>query len=66
MTINKAQGQSVVHVGLDLRTAVFAHGQLYVALSRCTSPLRIKVLFAEDKQDMRTMNIVYQEVLPNL
>ncbi len=66
MTINKAQGQSVTHVGLDLRTAVFAHGQLYVALSRCTSPLHIKVLFAEDKTDMKTMNIVYQEVLPNL
>ena len=66
MTINKSQGQSVTHVGLDLRTAVFAHGQLYVALSRCTSPSRIKVMFAEEQEDMRTMNIVYQEVLPNL
>ena len=66
MTINKSQEQSVTHVGLDLQTAVFAHGQLYVALSRCTSPIRIKVLFAEDKTDMRTMNIVYQEVLPLL
>ena len=34
MTINKAQGQT--HVGLDLRTHVFSHGQLYVALSHCT------------------------------
>ncbi|KIJ10368.1 hypothetical protein PAXINDRAFT_63412 [Paxillus involutus ATCC 200175] len=33
MTINKAQGQSVKHVGLDLRSGVFSHGQLYVALS---------------------------------
>ncbi|CAG8854438.1 19380_t:CDS:1, partial [Gigaspora margarita] len=38
MTINKSQDQSVKHVGLDLRTPVFSHGQLYVALSRCTSP----------------------------
>jgi hypothetical protein len=37
MTINKSQGQGVKNVGLDLRTPVFSHGQLYVALSRCTS-----------------------------
>ena len=33
MTINKSQGQSVQNVGLNLRTSVFSHGQLYVALS---------------------------------
>ena len=33
LTINKAQGQSVRHVGIDLREPVFTHGQLYVALS---------------------------------
>ncbi|KAG5715428.1 hypothetical protein E4T56_gene6682 [Termitomyces sp. T112] len=32
MTINKSQGQSVKHVGLDLQSGVFSHGQLYVAL----------------------------------
>jgi len=37
MTINKSQGQSVEHVGLDLRTPTFSLGQLYVALSRTTS-----------------------------
>jgi ATP-dependent exoDNAse (exonuclease V) alpha subunit len=61
MTINKAQGQSVDNVGLDLRTDVFAHGQLYVALSRCTSSQRIKVLFKNDSTV--TKNIVYPEVL---
>ncbi|XP_058208348.1 uncharacterized protein LOC131321381 [Rhododendron vialii] len=34
MIINKSQGQSVKFVGVDLRTPVFSHGQLYVALSR--------------------------------
>ncbi|KAA6373334.1 MAG: putative ATP-dependent DNA helicase PIF1, partial [Streblomastix strix] len=37
MTINKAQGQSFTHVGIDLSKPVFAHGQLYVALSRSRS-----------------------------
>ena len=32
MTINKAQGQTVKHVGLNLNSPVFSHGQLYVAL----------------------------------
>jgi hypothetical protein len=45
ITINKSQGQSVDHIGLDLCTDVFAHGQLYVALSRCTSSQRVKALF---------------------
>lgn len=45
ITINKAQGQSVIYVGLDLCIPVFSHGQLYVALSQCTSAERIKVLF---------------------
>jgi hypothetical protein len=62
MTINKSQGQLVDHIGLDLRTNVFAHGQLYVALSRCTSGCHVKAL-------LRMMligpqkNIVYPEVL---
>jgi hypothetical protein len=62
MTINKSQGQSVKHVGIDLRTPVFTHGQLYVALSRSTSAQRIKILFPNDEQ-CSTTNIVYPEVL---
>ena len=63
MTINKSQGQSVSHVGLDLTTPAFSHGQLYVALSRCTSATRIKVLLNENSVDGRTPNVVYKEVL---
>ena len=37
MTINKAQGQSLSKVGIDLRQQPFAHGQLYVALSTVRS-----------------------------
>jgi hypothetical protein len=68
MTINKSQGQSVAHVGVDLQTPAFAHGQLYVAMSRVTSASGIKVLFTPDEDNphhTKTVNVVYKEVLLN-
>ena len=47
MSINKAQGQSVTVVGLNLQIPVFTHGQLYVALSRCTTKQGVKILFPD-------------------
>ena len=67
MTINKSQGQSVEHVGINLQTSVFSHGQLYVAFSRCTSPLNISVLLPEQSQkSRRTLNVVYKEVFNSI
>ena len=66
MTINKSQSQSVKQVGLDLWTPVFAHSQLYVALSRYTSGNQIKVILAPENTSRTTVNIVYQEVLNGL
>jgi hypothetical protein len=63
ITINRAQGQSVKYVGVDLRIPVFAHGQLYVALSRVTSKKNLKILLPHDNLDSRTNNIVYKEAL---
>ncbi|KAL6634793.1 hypothetical protein ACP70R_027464 [Stipagrostis hirtigluma subsp. patula] len=71
MTINKAQGQTIPHVGVYLPDPVFSHGQLYVALSRATSRNNIKILAVPDnKNDNQSMstgtftkNIVYKEVL---
>ena len=63
MTINKAQGQSIYYVGID---PVFSHGQLYVALSCCTSSDRIKVIFPVDSNSTLTTNIVYTEVLSGM
>ena len=37
VTIHKSQGKTYSKVILDLGSGTFAHGQLYVALSRCTS-----------------------------
>ena len=65
MTINKAQGQSLQHVGLDLWTPVFTHGQFYVAVSRVTSVHNIKAIWNPDVDNAVTTNIVYPEVLLN-
>ncbi|OWZ00029.1 Helitron helicase [Phytophthora megakarya] len=67
MTINKAQGQSIHHVGIYLESPVFAHGQLYVALSRVTSRKAIKIAVDAEMIDedgrVHTKNIVYREFL---
>jgi hypothetical protein len=63
LSINKAQGQSVRYVGLNLRIAVFAHGQLYVALSRATSSHNIKILLPDNTIEPLAHNVVYEEIL---
>ena len=37
VTIHKSQGQTFERVVIDVGYGTFAHGQMYVALSRCTS-----------------------------
>ena len=62
MSINKAQGQSLDRVCIYLNNPVFAHGQLYVALSRCTDCRNLWVLLPPNTY-RRTPNIVYREVI---
>eukprot|EP00268_Persea_americana_P054791 TRINITY_DN6313_c1_g1_i1.p1 TRINITY_DN6313_c1_g1~~TRINITY_DN6313_c1_g1_i1.p1 ORF type:complete len:201 (-),score=21.42 TRINITY_DN6313_c1_g1_i1:1867-2469(-) len=67
MMINKAQGQTLEHLGIYLTQLVFSHGQLYVALSRAKTAATVKVLIkpgiVDTSENTCTSNVVYQEIL---
>ena len=73
LTISRAQGQTFQKAGLYLPRNVFAHGHMYVGLSRCGNPNGLHVYadqteFAhlQDKLDQTCLyskNVVFQEVL---
>uniref|UniRef100_A0A0D3AB26 ATP-dependent DNA helicase n=1 Tax=Brassica oleracea var. oleracea TaxID=109376 RepID=A0A0D3AB26_BRAOL len=68
MTINKSQDQSLKQVALYLPHPVFTHGQLYVAMSRVTTPSGLKILDETsdiDGEDGVT-NIVYKEIFKDV
>ena len=63
MTINKAQGQTLQQVGLFMCTDVFAHGQLYVALSRIPDPNKLNIcVLPPDGDRIELKNIVYRAI----
>lgn len=75
MTINKSQGQTLDKVGIYLNDVVFAHGQLYVALSRCRNKQNIKIFVKDqdtrqgrllhqvaDRERVFTRNVIFREV----
>lgn len=69
MTINKSQGQTFNHIGLDLTHPPFTHGQLYVALSRVRSFDSLSILPNPESVvngNHTTHNIVFQDVLTGI
>ena len=65
MTINKSQGQTLQNVGVWLNDTCFAHGQLYVCMSRVGSPKDIKfaIRAVDNYSGHFTSNVVYKVVL---
>lgn len=52
VTIHKSQGKTFDHVVIDLGTGAFATGQVYVALSRCTSLEGVSLVRPFNKRDV--------------
>ena len=72
MTFNRAQGQSLRKYGTLLPTSVWTHGQLYVALSRCSNKRNLKINANQDEfihlqlpPGYYTRNVVYTELSNN-
>jgi ATP-dependent exoDNAse (exonuclease V) alpha subunit len=72
-TVNKSQGQEYDTVLIDLRKECFAHGHLYVALSRVKHADKVTILINEEQTittdiaDLHPMiySIIYPELLLN-
>ena len=65
MSINKSQGQTLDKIALYLPAPVFAHGHLYVALSRTRLGGHGIVLFDPNGDTSNLSNVVYREVFQN-
>ena len=72
MTINKSQGQTFQEIAIYLPAPVFAHGQLYVALSRVGDPRKITILITHPLLPNQppalsmTRNVVYTEIFQHV
>jgi hypothetical protein len=61
VTIHKSQASTLQRVVVDLRSGVFDHGQLYVALSRVRKASDLMILLRPDQTELR--NIVIRILL---
>ncbi|OWZ05884.1 Helitron helicase [Phytophthora megakarya] len=57
MTINKAQGQSIHHIGIYLESPMFAHGQLKAI------KIAVELSAIDENGNIHTKNIVYREIV---
>ena len=73
ITIHKSQGQTFDNIVIDLGAGAFTHGQVYVALSRCTSlggiilkrpVIASDIIFDERVHEFRNrfLNLIKEEV----
>ena len=62
MTINKSQGQTLSKVGNYLNAPCFAHGQLYVALSRARSFADVHVTITHTSEQGKHRQPYYKKM----
>ena len=68
-TVHKAQGQELGQVLIDTSTPTFAHGQLYVALSRVTHRQSLAVYMPEEQRltgQVTADNVVLMQLIEYL
>jgi ATP-dependent exoDNAse (exonuclease V) alpha subunit len=66
ISLNKSQGQEFNQLALDITKPSFAHGHLYVALSRIRIASKIKFYVTEENlidNVSFTDNVVYDEII---
>jgi ATP-dependent DNA helicase PIF1 len=61
MSVNKAQGQTLNRVGVMMKSDMFLHGQLYVALSR-TSNLDNLMMVAKIFESKQLVSVVHKSI----
>jgi len=67
--VHKAQGQEMTRVLMDVTTPTFAHGQLYVALSRIRHRDTIAAYVtaeAVSSPELTVQNVVFPDLVQNL
>lgn len=62
-TFNGCAGLTLDRTGLDVRSEVFAHGQLYTAISRVRRREDSRILLPENQMEKMTTNVVYRQLL---
>lgn len=62
-TYNGCAGLTLDRTVVDAQDEVFAHGQLYTALSRIRQRQDSRILLNEDNIDRTTRNVVYKDLL---
>lgn len=67
--MNKAQEQGLECAWIDVTDLPFAHGHLYVALSRAETAEGIAAIVKSDQiidDSLTVQNVIYQDLLQNL